>query len=307
MSKSAPKTWLITGCSSGFGRILADAALSRGDKVMLTARRPETLADLAARYPDQARAIALDVTKPGDPAKAIAATEAAFGSLDVLVNNAGFGLIGAVEEVEPSEYRPMFETNVFGLIEMTRAALPLMRKTAKASVDNADSETAQGDKARDEKTRNEKIGRIVNFSSVGGITGRMGVGLYNATKFAVEGLSEALATEVGEHGIAVTIVEPGAFRTEFLGGSITVAKNKLPAYDKTSGVTRTFSANNNGKQLGDPHRAIAVILQAVDAAEPPLRLPLGEDAYRRIREKLDKVHADMAAWENLATKTAVES
>jgi NAD(P)-dependent dehydrogenase (short-subunit alcohol dehydrogenase family) len=180
---------------------------------------------------------------------------------------------------------------------MTRAALPLMRKTAKAGGTRAEAGTAEG----------ERTGRIVNFSSVGGITGRMGVGLYNATKFAVEGLSEALATEVGEHGITVTIVEPGAFRTEFLGGSITVAKNKLPAYDKTSGVTRTFSTDNNGKQLGDPHRAIAVILQAVDAAEPPLRLPLGEDAYRRIREKLDKVHADMAAWEKVATKTAVES
>ena len=287
MNTTSRKTWLITGCSSGFGRILAEAALTRGDQVVVTARKIETIADFATRYPETALAVALDVTKAGDPAKAVAAAEKKFGKLDILVNNAGFGLMGAVEEVEPDEYRPMFETNVFGLIEMTRAALPLMRKTT--------------------ATSGAMSGRIVNLSSVGGMTGRIGFGLYNATKFAVEGLSEALALEVAEHGIAVTIVEPGAFRTEFLGGSIAAAKTQLPAYEKSSGATRAFSAKANGQQPGDPNRAIAVILQAVDATEPPLRLVLGAEAYRRIREKLDKVHADMATWEELATATGFEA
>jgi NAD(P)-dependent dehydrogenase (short-subunit alcohol dehydrogenase family) len=287
MSTTSTKTWLITGCSAGFGRILADAALARGDKVVITARKIETLADFTARYPQTTRAVALDVTKPGDPAKAVAVADEAFGGLDILVNNAGFGLIGAIEEVEPGEYRPMFETNVFGLIEMTRAALPLLRRTAAAS--------------------GKPSGRIVNFSSVGGMTGRTGFGLYNGTKFAVEGISEALAIEVAEHGIAVIIVEPGAFRTEFLGGSIATAKTRLPAYAKTSGATRDYSVTNNGQQAGDPKRAIPVILQAVDATEPPLRLPLGKDAYARINEKLAKVHADMAAWEKVATATGFDA
>jgi len=287
MSTTTAKTWLITGCSSGFGRILAEAALARGDKVVVTARKVDTLADFTTRYPQTARAVVLDVTKSGDPAKAVAVAEEAFGGLDILVNNAGFGLIGAIEEVEPEEYRPMFETNVFGLIEMTRAALPLLRRTA--------------------ATSGKQSGRIVNFSSVGGMTGRTGFGLYNGTKFAVEGVSEALAIEVAEHGISVIIVEPGAFRTEFLGGSITAAKTRLPAYAKTSGATRDYSTTNNGRQAGDPHRAIPVILQAVDAAEPPLRLPLGKDAYARINEKLAKVHADMAAWEKVATATGFDA
>jgi NAD(P)-dependent dehydrogenase (short-subunit alcohol dehydrogenase family) len=284
MSNPDPKTWLITGCSSGFGRILAEAALARGDQVMLTARRLDSIADLAARYPQTSKALALDVTRPGAPADVVTATEAAFGGLDILVNNAGFGLMGAVEEVEPDEYRPMFETNVFGLIEMTRAALPLLRRTAA-------------------RHGGAKSGRIVNFSSVGGMTGRMGYGLYNASKFAVEGLSEALAIEVAPHGIAVTIVEPGAFRTQFLAGSIAAARKRLPDYEATSGATRNFSAQANGKQPGDPHRGVAVILQAIDATEPPLRLALGKDAYGRIREKLAKVAADMTTWEAAATAT----
>jgi NAD(P)-dependent dehydrogenase (short-subunit alcohol dehydrogenase family) len=270
-------TWLITGCSSGFGRILSEAALARGDNVIVTARNPESVQALADRYPDRAYAVALDVTRLGDAAAAVAQAEARFGRLDVLVNNAGFGFIGAVEESEAYEYRPMFETNLFGLIETTRAALPALRRSAG--------------------------GRIVNFSSVGGITGRMGFGLYNASKFAVEGLSEALAEEVAPFGVKVLIVEPGAFRTDFLGRSILAAHRRLEAYEATSGRTRDFSQANDGRQLGDPERGVAVLLEAVDSPAPPLRLPLGKDAYARIRSKIGQLEQDLCAWEDLATAT----
>ncbi|RKK02960.1 SDR family NAD(P)-dependent oxidoreductase [Pseudoroseomonas wenyumeiae] len=275
------KTWLITGCSSGFGRILAEAVLARGDQAIITARDPESLRDLVARYPDAAHAMTLDVTKAGDAAAAAAEVEARFGGLDILVNNAGFGFVGAVEESEPAEYRPMFETNVFGLIETTRAVLPALRRSGG--------------------------GRIVNFSSVGGITGRMGFGLYNATKFAVEGLSEALAEEVEPFGIKVVIVEPGAFRTDFLGRSIASAANVLPAYAETAGWTRQYREDDDGSQAGDPQKAIAVLLKAVDEASPPLHLPLGKDAYARARAKFAAFQADMAAWEAQATDTGFEA
>lgn len=264
------KVWLITGSSSGFGRILAEQALARGDRVVATARRPEQLDDLRLRYPDAVLPLALDVTDPQALANAIAQTDARFGRLDVLVNNAGFGLVGAVEELQPHEYRPMFETNLFGLLEMTRAALPLMRRSGG--------------------------GRIVNLSSVGGFTGRAGFGLYNASKFAVEGLSEALAQEVAPFGIKVIIVEPGAFRTAFLGRSITTGAVRLPEYESTSGATRDFSDAADGAQPGDPEKGMALLLKSVLADEPPLRLPLGRDALARIDGKLADVAADIAPW-----------
>jgi NAD(P)-dependent dehydrogenase (short-subunit alcohol dehydrogenase family) len=270
-------TWLITGCSSGFGRILSEAVLARGDNAIVTARDPESVQALADRYPNRAYAARLDVTRPGDAAAAVAEAEARFGRLDILVNNAGFGFIGAVEESEANEYRPLFETNLFGLIETTRAALPALRRHGG--------------------------GRIVNFSSIGGITGRMGFGLYNASKFAVEGLSEALAEEVSPFDIKVLIVEPGAFRTDFLGRSILTAERRLEAYEATSGRTRDFSQTNDGRQQGDPERGIAVLLQAVDSPTPPLRLPLGGDAYARIRSKIGQLEQDLRAWEDLATVT----
>jgi len=272
------KTWLITGCSSGFGRILSEAVLARGDNVVVTARDARTVQPLADAYPDRALAAALDVTRPGDAAGVAAQAEARFGSLDVLVNNAGFGFMGAVEESQPDEYRPMFETNLFGLIETTRAALPALRRSGGG-------------------------GRIVNLSSVGGITGRMGFGLYNASKFAVEGLSEALAEEVEPLGLKVIIVEPGAFRTDFLGRSISAARTRLDAYEQTSGRTRDFSQTNDGQQPGDPVRAMNVLMQAVDSPSPPLRLPLGQDAYARIRSKLSQIESDLQIWEAAAVAT----
>jgi NAD(P)-dependent dehydrogenase (short-subunit alcohol dehydrogenase family) len=227
------KTWLITGCSTGFGRLLAQAA--------------------------------------------VAMAEEAFGRLDILVNNAGFGFIGAIEEATPDEYRPMFETNVFGLLETTRAALPTLRKT--------------GD------------GRIVNMSSGAGIRGLQGSGHYNATKFAVEGTSEALAQEVAPFGIAVIIVEPGPFRTDFLGRSISLAQKEIPEYAATAGVFRTFRANNDGKQVGDPNKAVKVMLKAIDSDKPPLHLPLGARAYALARTKIADFTRDIDAWEAEAIAT----
>jgi NAD(P)-dependent dehydrogenase (short-subunit alcohol dehydrogenase family) len=263
------KTWLITGCSTGFGRVFAEAVLARGDKLVATARNVATIADFVRHYPESAAAMPLNVTRKGEAEAAVAKAETMFGGLDVLVNNAGFGLIGAIEETEPEEYRPMFETNLFGVIETTRAALPALRQ--------------------------RRGGRIINFSSIGGITGRQDFGLYNATKFAVEGFSEALAEEVAPFGIAVIIVEPGAFRTDFLGRSIATAARRIAAYDETSGRTRDFGRTNDGQQPGDPHRAIDVLLAAADSATPPLRLPLGKDAFTRISVKIDKLQADPAA------------
>ncbi len=271
------KTWLITGCSSGFGGLLAEAVLARGDNLIATARDPGSLAGFADRYPGTVRTTTLDVTKPGDAAAAVALAEEAFGRLDILVNNAGFGFIGAIEEGTPDEYRPMYETNVFGLIETTRAALPALRRTGG--------------------------GRIVNMSSGAGIAGHAGSGFYCGTKFAVEGLSEALAEEVAPFGIAVVIVEPGPFRTDFLGRSINAAKAQLPAYAGTAGKMRAYREGNDGKQAGDPRKAVAVILKAVDADKPPLHLPLGERAYALARAKLAAFKESMDAWEADAIAT----
>jgi NAD(P)-dependent dehydrogenase (short-subunit alcohol dehydrogenase family) len=272
------KTWLITGCSSGLGEILADAVLARGDKLLATARNPDSLKHLVEKYPDTVRTAALDVTKEGAAAEAVELAEKTFGSLDVLVNNAGFGFIGAIEEATPAEYRPMYETNVFGLIETTRAALPALRRAGAG-------------------------GRIVNLSSGAGIVGLPGNGYYCGTKFAVEGLSEALAKEVAPLGIAVIIVEPGPFRTEFLGRSIASAELELPAYAETVGKARAYRNSYNGKQAGDPEKAVAVILRAVDAAEPPLHLPLGPRAYQLARDKLAAFKKDMDTWEVYAIAT----
>lgn len=271
------KTWLITGCSSGLGRHLAAAVAARGDTLIATARRPETLRDLAERFPGTLRAAALDVTRPETAAAAVALAETEFGGLDVLVNNAGFGIIGAVEEVMPAEYRPVLETNFFGLVETTRAALPLLRK--------------------------RRAGRIVNISSGAGIAGSAGYGYYNASKFAVEGLSEALAQELAPLGIRVVIVEPGPFRTDFLGRSMRTAAGEIDDYRDTSGKKHSYREANNGRQVGDPDKAAAVILKAVDAEDPPLHLPLGPFAYAVAERKLAAFRKDMEAWRAIATDT----
>ncbi|GAA1859939.1 oxidoreductase [Pseudonocardia ailaonensis] len=274
------RRWLITGCSGGLGRVLAEAVLDRGDQVLATARDPRSLPDLVFRYPQTCRVTALDVTKEGDAAAAVALAEAEFGGLDVLVNNAGHGMLGAVEEGTPEEYRPLFETNVFGVIETTRAALPALRKSGG--------------------------GRIVMMSSGAGIAGIAGDGYYNATKFAVEGLSEALAQEVAPFGIATVIVEPGPFRTEFLGRSMRMAAAEMPEYAATAGLRRVYRADHDGQQVGDPRKAIDVVLRAVDSEKPPLHLPLGDRAYTLARTKFAAFLKSMDEWEPLALKTAYD-
>lgn len=271
------KNWLITGCSSGFGKQLAMAEAARGDRLLATARKLDGLKDLSKQYPDTVRITALDVTQDGSAADAVKLAEEAFGGLDVLVNNAGFGFVGAVEEATPEEYRPMFETNVFGLIETTRAALPVLRR--------------------------RPGGRVVNFSSGAGIAGAAGNGHYCATKFAVEGLSEALALELAPLGLKVIIVEPGPFRTEFLGRSIQMARQVIAAYAETAGKRRQYRESNNGQQAGDPEKAVAVILQAVDAEEPPLHLPLGPAAFHTAEQKLAAFRKDLDAWRAVAIAT----
>ncbi|USX55550.1 oxidoreductase [Lentzea sp. HUAS12] len=275
-----PRRWLITGCSAGLGRVLAEAVLDRGDQAVVTARDPRSLEDLVAAHPGTCRAVALDVTREGDAAAAISVAEQEFGGLDVLVNNAGQGMVGAIEEGSPEEYRPLFETNVFGVIETTRAALPALRK-------------AGG-------------GRIVMMSSGAGIAGSAGSGYYNATKFAVEGLSEALAQEVAPFGIATIIVEPGPFRTEFLGRSMRMAAAEMPEYAGTAGGRRRYRAEHDGRQPGDPRKAIDVLLRAVDAEHPPLHLPLGAGVYAAARRKFAGFLQTMDEWEPLASRTAFE-
>lgn len=270
------KTWLITGCSSGFGRRLAMAAADRGDRVVATARDPKAIEDMAAAYGGRMIALSLDVTDSSSAVSAVAKAVETFGGLDILVNNAGYGLFGAVEEGTPEEYRPMFEVNVFGLIETTRAALPILRSGG---------------------------GTIVNFSSGAGIAGGGGGGYYNAAKFAVEGVSEALADELRPFGIRVIIVEPGPFRTEFLGRSITMAAKEMREYAASSGQRRSYRDTNDGRQAGDPDKAVAVILQAVDAEEPPLHLPLGPVAYAIAERKLAAFAEDMDAWRDIAIHT----
>jgi NADP-dependent 3-hydroxy acid dehydrogenase YdfG len=268
----AGKVWFITGASTGFGYDLAEYLLASGATVVATARRPETLDALTAKYPKTALKLALDVTRQEQIDEAVKAALTWFGKIDVLVNNAGYGMVGSIEESHAEEYEPMFDTNVFGLVRVTQAVLPHMRE--------------------------RKTGYVVNFSSIGGLIGIPGFGMYNASKFAVEGLSEALAQELKPLGIGLTIVEPGPFRTEFLGRSYTPAANRIEDYDQTAGKMRKYAEDQNGKQPGDPKRAVVAIVKAVTSANPPLRLMLGANALPRFQAKLDAQLKDIADWKD---------
>jgi NAD(P)-dependent dehydrogenase (short-subunit alcohol dehydrogenase family) len=265
------KVWLVTGASTGFGRELVEYLLAQGARVVATARRVEGLKELETRYPETALVAALDVTDAQQVETAVSATLKRFGRVDVLVNNAGYGMVGAVEESAEGEYRPMFETNVFGLIRVTQAVLPRMRR--------------QGS------------GHIVNVSSIGGLVGTPGFGLYNATKFAVEGLSEALVQELKPLGIGVTIVEPGPFRTKFLGKAGGEAERRIPEYDQTAGKMRAYFTEQDGLQPGDPQKAVEAIVKAVEAEHPPLHLLLGGSTIPRVKGKIEALQKDVAAWE----------
>jgi NAD(P)-dependent dehydrogenase (short-subunit alcohol dehydrogenase family) len=267
------KVWFITGASTGFGRLLAEEVLKAGGRVIVTARKLDKVADLEKQYPQTAKALALDVTDAGQVDSAVNEAIAKFGRVDVLVNNAGYGVAGAIEEVSEAEFMPMFETNVFGLLRVTRAFVPHLRK--------------------------QRSGHVLNLSSIGGVVASPGMGFYNATKFAVEGISESLAAELAPFGIHVTIIEPGPFRTDFLGRSGVVAKTRIADYDATAGNMRKYFAENDGKQKGDPLRAVRAMIQVVESPNPPLRLLLGASALQRLRAKFSNWEKEIAAWEQV--------
>jgi NAD(P)-dependent dehydrogenase (short-subunit alcohol dehydrogenase family) len=268
---SASRVWFITGCSSGFGLLLAHELLRRGDRVIATARDASKLDDLLTLYPDTARTFMLDVTKPAEIESVARLALTAFGHVDVLVNNAGYGVNGAIEEVAEDEFEPMFQTNIYGLIRTTRAFLPHFRE--------------------------RRTGHIFNLSSIGGLIGGAGWGFYNTTKFAVEGFSEALTGEMKPLGVHVTVIEPGPFRTDFLGRSGKLAANELPEYAQTAGKAREYLRTQAGKQPGDPQKAVEAIIAVADSPEPPLHLILGKIALTRFRDKLALWQREIAAWE----------
>jgi NAD(P)-dependent dehydrogenase (short-subunit alcohol dehydrogenase family) len=266
--------WFITGVSRGFGKILTQELLAQGHNVVGTTRNGSC--DISH---DNLTILKLDVTDVAQTKNAIDAAVKKLSTLDVVVNNAGFGIVGAIEEVSRNEIDTIFETNFYGTYNVVQAALPVLR--------------AQG------------RGHIMNFSSVGGFLGLPGFGAYNAAKFAVEGLSEALAAEVKPLGINVTIIEPGPFRTDFLTNeSLLRAKKEIDAYKTTAGQMREYADTRNGNQPGDPALAVKVIIQAAESKAPPLRLPLGADAIERIRGKLKSVESDIAQWEEFSAKTS---
>ncbi|MFE9359932.1 oxidoreductase [Streptomyces olivaceoviridis] len=263
-------TWLITGASRGFGRALAEAVLAAGDRLVATARRPEQLADLVSRYGDQVRAVALDVTDTVAARDAVRTAVDAFGGLDVVVNNAGYANSAPIEEMAEDDFRAQFEANFFGVVNVTRAALPVLRA--------------------------QRSGTFVQFSSLGGrVGGTPGMGAYQSAKFAVEGFSEVLAGEVAPFGVKVVIVEPGAFRTDWQGSSMELHAVG-PDYEETVGAMNRYRAENSGNQPGDPVRAAQVLIDVVRDDDPPRRLLLGAQAVTMALEAGEARAAETRKW-----------
>jgi NAD(P)-dependent dehydrogenase (short-subunit alcohol dehydrogenase family) len=257
---------------------LAQAVLALGDRLVATARQRESLVALGAAAPEQVLPIALDVTDEAAVKRAVAEAIRRFGHIDVLVNNAGYGLAGAVEELSDAEVRAQIETNVFGPLNLTRAVLPSMRQ--------------------------RRSGHLLQISSVAGFAATPGLGIYNASKFALEGFSEALAQEVASFGIRVTIIEPGPFRTDWAGPSLLTPASRIEAYADTAHKTIATLNGYSGQQPGDPVKAAQAMIAVIESAEPPLRLPLGEIALGRMRGKLKAVAAELDAWEKVALATS---
>ena len=266
--------WLITGTSQGFGRELVHAALERGDSVVATSRYPGKVNADFKDASDRMLAVSLNLKDEAQVSDVVQQVIDRFGHIDVLVNNAGYGIVGAVEEANDAEIIRVHEVNVLGLLRVTRAVLPHFRK--------------------------RRAGHVVNLSSIGGLVGLPGVGIYSATKFAVEGLSEALATEVAPLGIRVTIVEPGPFRTNFLADSLVTTEKTLPDYAETAGKMRAGISERNGKQPGDPVLAARAIIRAVTSQNPPLHLVLGRFAYERASAKLEDLRREFEAWREVS-------
>lgn len=271
------RVWFITGASRGFGALIAEEALANGDAVVATARDPSTVTKRLGTH-ERLLATRLDVTSEAEAHEAAGQAVKTFGRIDILVNNAGYGLLGAIEEASAEETQRLFGTNVFGLLGVTRAVLPHMRR--------------------------QRTGHIINVSSVGGYTGYPGWGVYGATKFAVEGISEALAGEVAPLGIKVTVVEPGFFRTDFLDdSSLSRTAQQIDDYHASVGKTRQSAVDFNHGQRGDPAKLAKAFMTLVNAPQPPLRLPLGSDTIERVETKNAFVAEEIAAWRTLATST----
>ncbi len=263
------KIWLITGISSGLGKALAKAVIKKGDIVVGTFRQTAQVGRFNESSPDNAYAIVMDITDERAIEKGIRSVMDKFGRIDILVNNAGIGFVGAIEETSLEEVRKVFEANFFGALQLTQSVLPFMRK--------------------------EKSGHILQISSHGGLKAFAGFGIYNASKFALEGFSEALAQEVAPLGIHVSLIEPGPFRTRFASSGLGQAKNVIEDYADTAGAFSAKLKGVDGKQEGDPERAAEAIIQLVDSPSPTLRMPLGKTALATIGMKLDSVKADLEA------------
>ena len=277
------KVWFITGTSTGFGRELAIAALDAGNKVVATARKPETLSDLSAKYGDNILAVRLDVTNKDDIGRAFSAANETFGQVDVLVNNAGYGVFGGFEEITEAQYRAQYETNVFGVINVTQAILPQMRA--------------------------RKSGHILNISSVVGLVSMPGMSAYASSKFAIEGISEAMAAELSPLGISVIIVEPGAFKTAFGNTGVPKGENPIADYNATAGGTVGWLEGmvQNGTAPGDPVKAAKAMLAIVDDPKPALRLMLGSDALAMSQGKLDALKANLEQYAPITQSTNFDS
>jgi NAD(P)-dependent dehydrogenase (short-subunit alcohol dehydrogenase family) len=274
--------WLITGCSKGLGRALAEQVLAEGYRVVVTARRAADIADLVAAYGDAALALELEVTDPAQISAAVTAAEDRFSSVDVLVNNAGYGYLAAIEEGEDGDVRALFETDLFGPLNLVKAVLPGMRA--------------------------RRRGHIVNISSIGGLVTYPGVGYYHMVKFGIEAMSETLAKEVAPFGIGVTVVAPGAFRTDFRGpASIKQSATRIDDYGDTAGKSRERTQAGHGKQAGDPMRGARAIITAVEAKRAPVHLLIGGDALDQLRGKLDELRRETDAWEEITRSTDFQS
>jgi NAD(P)-dependent dehydrogenase (short-subunit alcohol dehydrogenase family) len=269
--------WLITGVSSGFGRALAEVVLEKGGTVAGTVRNEPAKTEFEKLAPGKAISILLDVTDEASVRRGVEEAEKKTGGIDVLVNNAGYGLEGAIEEVTLDQVRSQFEVNVFGAVAMMQAVLPSMRK--------------------------RRSGAIVNVTSMGGLTAFPGVGIYNGSKFALEGISEALAKEVKPLGIKVIIVAPGSFRTDWAGRSMVHVDGAIADYESTAGAFRKSLAQRNGRQPGDPRKGAEAIIAAVESADPPLHLLLGPDALRFVGEKLGALQAEILKWAPVSAAT----
>jgi NAD(P)-dependent dehydrogenase (short-subunit alcohol dehydrogenase family) len=271
------RVWFITGASRGLGALIARAALDDGNAVVAAGRNVEAIVERLGESP-ALLPVALDVTSEAQAKAAVEAAVAKFGRIDVLINNAGFGLLAAVEESSDADVRRMYDTNVFGLLNVTRAVLPVMRK--------------------------QRGGHVMNMSSIGGYRAAAGFGVYSSTKFAVEGITEALHAELKPLGIHATVVEPGYFRTDFLdASSLIVGKEIIDDYDATSGNVRRFAAGMNHNQPGDPEKLATALVTLADAQTPPLRLALGTDTLKAIAEKNAYVAAETQSWKALSSST----